>query len=89
MSADGLTQREQDVTRLVLQGESTATIAERLSVSAHKVQQPLKKFFEKTYVHSRRDPVGDVFSRTSSHGCATTSRGCRRTSPWAGTHGRA
>jgi DNA-binding CsgD family transcriptional regulator len=61
MSAYGLTEREQDVTRLVLQGESTAAIADRLVVSAHTVQQHLKSIFEKTGVHSRRDLVGKIF----------------------------
>jgi DNA-binding CsgD family transcriptional regulator len=61
MSAYGLTEREQDVTRLVLRGDSTIQIAERLVVSPHTVQEHLKKIFEKTGVRSRRDLVGKVF----------------------------
>jgi DNA-binding CsgD family transcriptional regulator len=51
MSAYGLTEREQQVTRLVLRGNSTAEIA----------QQHLKSIFDKTGVRSRRDLVGKVF----------------------------
>jgi DNA-binding CsgD family transcriptional regulator len=61
MSVYGLTEREQEVTQLVLQGNSTAEIAERLVVSAHTVQQHLKRIFDKTGVRSRRDLVGKVF----------------------------
>jgi DNA-binding CsgD family transcriptional regulator len=61
MIAYGLTQREQEVARLVLGGNSTAEIAERLVVSPHTIQEHLKKIFQKTGVRSRRELVGKVF----------------------------
>jgi DNA-binding CsgD family transcriptional regulator len=61
MAAYGLSEREQDVTRLVLQSCSTTDIADRLYISVNTVQQHLKSIFEKTSVRSRRDLVGKVF----------------------------
>lgn len=61
MTSYGLTEREQDVTRLILQGNSTSEIADRLVVSAHTVQQHLKSIFDKTGVRSRRELVGQIF----------------------------
>lgn len=61
MTVYGLTEREQDVTRLVLQGNSTADIAHRLFVSPYTVQQHLNRVFDKTGVRSRRDLLGKIF----------------------------
>lgn len=62
MSAYGLTERERDATRAVLQGASTAAITEQLVMSTHTGQQHLESIFEKAGVRSRRDLVGKVLS---------------------------
>jgi DNA-binding CsgD family transcriptional regulator len=61
MSAYGLTQREQQLTKLVLQGLSTIDMADRLVISVHTVQSHLRNVFTKTGVRTRRDLVTKIF----------------------------
>lgn len=61
ISIYGLTDREGEITELVLKCLSTAQIAQALFISPNTVQQHLKSVFEKVGVSSRRDLLGRLF----------------------------
>lgn len=61
LKAYGLTQREQEVTQLVLRGATTAQAAQRLAISPHTVNDHLKAIFDKTGARTRGELSARLF----------------------------
>lgn len=63
MAAHGLSPREAEVTRLVMQGMTTRAIASRLGIAQYTVQDHLKSVFAKFDVVTRGELLDAVYSR--------------------------
>ena len=75
MSAYGLTEREQEVTRLVLQGDSTAQIAERLSSHPTPSRSTSRASSRRPACAAGASSSARCSSPTTSRACATTNGG--------------
>ena len=63
MRAWGLTPREREVARLVIDGRSTEDIAAALFISAHTVRDHVKVIFSKVGVSRRQDLIAALTGR--------------------------
>jgi DNA-binding CsgD family transcriptional regulator len=59
--AHGLTPREQEVTRLIARGLTTAEVADELFLSIHTVRDHVKQIFQKIGISSRGELVARLF----------------------------
>ena len=62
VQAYDLTDREEQITRLIARGASTADIADELFLSAHTVRDHVKAIFAKVGVTSRGELVAKLFA---------------------------
>lgn len=62
VDAYGLSEREQDITRLIARGAATAEIAAELHLSVHTVRDYVKAVFAKVDVSSRGELVAKLFA---------------------------
>jgi DNA-binding CsgD family transcriptional regulator len=61
LAAYGLTPREQEVAQLMLRGATTSQAAQRLSISAHTVNDHIKAIFERTGARTRGELSATLF----------------------------
>jgi DNA-binding CsgD family transcriptional regulator len=73
MRAWGLTRREREVARLVIDGLPTEDIATALFISAHTVRDHLKTIFGKVGVSRRQDMAATLTGRTPTDAYVTPS----------------
>ncbi|HTD32682.1 MAG TPA: LuxR C-terminal-related transcriptional regulator [Candidatus Elarobacter sp.] len=64
----GLSRRELDVVRLLLEGDSACEIAQRLGIAEYTVGDYIKRIFAKTRVRNRSEMIAKVLGWSPTHG---------------------